>query len=217
MTTTAETDVRVARSAAPRPSRRSRRGPALLAALGAACVVAGAALFADSGDPVGAVPAPGPAVATAVAGTMPVTVTLPARGVSAPVVAVGTAADGSLAVPAAPSTVGWWSPGALTGAATGSVVLAGHVDSREAGLGIFAVLPELALGEPVRLHGADGRDVDYRVVARREYPKAALPTAVFARDGAPRLVLITCGGHFDPATRSYDHNVVVYAEPTPPA
>ena len=119
-------------------------------------------------------PAPGPAVVTSAAGTVPVTVTMPARGVSAPVVAVGTAADGALAVPAAPSTVGWWSPGALAGSGAGSVVLAGHVDSREAGLGIFAVLPALAVGEPVRLHGADGRDVDYRVVARREYPKLSL-------------------------------------------
>jgi len=41
-----------------------------------------------------------------------------------------------------------------------------------------------------------------------------LPTDLFAFDGAPRLVLITCGGEFDPDAGSYDENVVVIGEPT---
>ena len=36
---------------------------------------------------------------------------------------------------------------------------------------------------------------------------------VFARDGDSRLVLVTCGGRFDPARRSYDDNIVVRAVP----
>jgi hypothetical protein len=36
---------------------------------------------------------------------------------------------------------------------------------------------------------------------------------IFARDGAPQLVLITCGGTFDRTIRSYEDNVVVTAEP----
>lgn len=208
-------------AAAPNARRRSahvRHAPRLLAALGVACVAAGIALWAGAGEvrsvDVGSLPAPAAPVPAA-RGVVPVAVTLPARGTSAPVVAVGTRPDGGLVIPEPPTSVGWWAPGALAGSGTGSVVLAGHVDSREAGLGMFAVLPHLAVGEPVRLRGADGRDVDYRVVARREYPKAALPPEVFARDGAPRLVLITCGGRFDAASRSYDDNVVVYAEPAP--
>ena len=38
---------------------------------------------------------------------------------------------------------------------------------------------------------------------------------IFARDGAPRLTLITCGGPFLPEYRSYRDNVVVVAEPAP--
>ncbi|MFR9801860.1 class F sortase [Pseudonocardia sp. RS010] len=146
-------------------------------------------------------------------GIVPTALELPARGIGAPVVPVGTAPDGALVVPDPPRTVGWWAPGALAGSGTGTVVVAGHVDSRVAGIGTLAVLPELTVGEPVVLTGADGRAVRYRVVARREFAKAALPADTFARTGPPRLVLVTCGGRFDPGTRSYEDNIVVYAEP----
>ena len=36
---------------------------------------------------------------------------------------------------------------------------------------------------------------------------------MFARDGAERLVLITCGGEFDSRAGSYEDNVIAYAEP----
>jgi hypothetical protein len=96
------------------------------------------------------------------------------------------------------------------------VIVAGHVDSRLAGIGMMAVLPQLTVGEPVLLRGADGRAVRYRVVARREFGKAALPADTFARTGSPRLVLITCGGRFDPTVGSYEDNIVVYADPARP-
>jgi hypothetical protein len=37
---------------------------------------------------------------------------------------------------------------------------------------------------------------------------------LFSGTGAPRLTLITCGGSFDAARRSYRENVVVTAVPT---
>ena len=52
------------------------------------------------------------------------------------------------------------------------------------------------------------------MVVGLRYAKASLPAAdVFARDVEPRLVLVTCGGAFDPATRHYADNVVAYAVP----
>ncbi|GEL21677.1 class F sortase [Pseudonocardia sulfidoxydans NBRC 16205] len=184
-----------------------------VAILGAVCLVAGVLVLAlRPPHDIGTVPVAGPAHGSPVApGLAPATVTI--RGVDVPVVPVSTALDGSLTLPDEPSTVGWWSPGALPGSGSGSVVLAGHVDSRLLGLGAFAVLRELGVGERITLRGDDGRDVAYDVVARREYRKAELPPDLFARDGAARLVLITCGGRFDSTTRSYDDNVVVFAEP----
>ena len=159
---------------------------------------------------------PGGPVRLRHSGIMPVGLELPARRTTAPVVPVGTGPDGGLQIPDPPQTVGWWAPGALAGSGTGTVIVAGHVDSRLAGIGMMAVLPQLTVGEPVLLRGADGRAVRYRVVARREFRKAALPADTFARTGSPRLVLITCGGRFDPTVGSYEDNIVVYADPARP-
>jgi hypothetical protein len=164
---------------------------------------------------VGLPPAPAPVVVTLVAGSAPIRVDLPQHAVTAPVVPIGLDAQGGLAVPDLPTTVGWWTPSALPGGSAGTTVLAGHVDSRVAGLGAFAVLRTVAVGDAVTVHGADGRTVGYRVVARHEYVKARLPVAdIFAAGGPPRLVLITCGGAFDTTTRNYEDNVVVYAVPS---
>jgi hypothetical protein len=43
--------------------------------------------------------------------------------------------------------------------------------------------------------------------------KAALPNGVFSLKGRARLVLVTCGGAFDPVEGSYRDNVVVTAVP----
>lgn len=156
-------------------------------------------------------PAPEPGVASPP--VVPAVLELPARGLSAPVDAVGTAPNGGMVVPEQVRTVGWWAPGVLPGGAAGSAVIAGHVDSRTQGIGFLSVLPQLVAGEPVVVRGADGRTATYRVVARREYGKLDLPREVFRRDGDPQLVLVTCGGVFDPAAGSYESNIVVYAVP----
>ncbi|WP_143517101.1 class F sortase [Pseudonocardia sp. MH-G8] len=156
---------------------------------------------------------PAPSQPPPPAGTVPVELSLPARDVRAPVVAVTTGPAGALLVPEPPSTVGWWSPSALAGSTVGSTVVAGHVDSRDAGLGALAVLRHVGAGEEIVLRGADGRDIAYRVTARRQYVKAELPPEVFDAGGPARLVLITCGGAFDRSTRHYEDNVVVFAEP----
>jgi hypothetical protein len=195
------------------------------AGAGAACIATGAllAVVPEGSADVGVVPtsttipvadaAADRPNAVAVAGTVPVAVSLPDRHVSAPVVPTSTAPDGALVVPDPPTTVGWWAPGALAGAPSGTTVLAGHIDSAAAGLGTFVVLRQVGVAERVELRGADGRTLAYRVVARRQLGKADLPADLFARGGPPRLVLITCGGRFDRTTHHYTDNVIVYAEP----
>ncbi len=160
-------------------------------------------------EPEDAPPAPTP--------VLPVSLELPARAVTAPVDPVGTDPSGGMVVPEQVRTVGWWAPGVLPGGATGSAVIAGHVDSRTQGVGVLSILPQLTEGEPVLVRDASGRTAAFRVAARREYGKYDLPREVFRRDGAPQLVLITCGGRFDPAARSYESNIVVYAVPDPGA
>ncbi|GAA2546232.1 class F sortase [Pseudonocardia hydrocarbonoxydans] len=168
--------------------------------------------------PAPAAPAPGSAAPASAArpsatALVPVELALPGRGVRAPVVPVGTAPDGTMVIPDPPSTVGWWAPGPLAGGASGPAVLAGHVDTAEAGIGALAVLREVAPGEEVVVRGADGRELRHVVTVRREYRKADLPPDLFTADGPPGLVLITCGGAFDEAAGRYEDNVVVHAVP----
>jgi hypothetical protein len=50
------------------------------------------------------------------------------------------------------------------------------------------------------------------MAARRSYPKTALPPTSSTPPGSC-VVLITCGGPFDPTRRTYRDNLVVYAVP----
>jgi Sortase domain len=189
---------------------------AALTAYGA-CVIG---IGAGSPPPVdaGAVPSgpvPGPAApggSPADSGSPPVEMLIPALGVRARVLPVGLGTDGWLRVPPSGRDLGWWRASAAPGAGSGTVVVAGHVDTAREGPGALFRLATVPLGSRIHVRGRDGSVLTYRVAARRSYPKQTLPATVFADAGAPRLVLITCGGAFDERTRTYAENVVVYAE-----
>jgi len=135
-------------------------------------------------------------------------------GDRAPVVPAGVRDDGSLVVPDDPDEVGWWTGGAQAGEAFGRVVIAGHVDSARFGLGILADLRKVRKGVVVTLR--EGNRVQrYEVAGIRQVKQADLADdpAIFAQDGAHRLVLITCGGRFDPQTHRYENNLIVEAVP----
>jgi len=135
-------------------------------------------------------------------------------GTTAAVEAVGVHADGALVVPENPARVGWWNGGALAGEAFGSVVIAGHVDSRRYGLGALARLKSVRRGEVVTVTAGE-RSLRYRVVSTTRISQARLAGDVefFRQDVPPRLVLITCGGAFDPRRHRYQDNLVIMAEP----
>ncbi|MFI7430501.1 class F sortase [Micromonospora sp. NPDC049836] len=145
----------------------------------------------------------------------PTKLRVPAIGVTATVNPVGVnARTGEFEVPPSVDQVGWYRYGPGLEATTGSVVIAGHVDSAEQGRGAFFRLRDLDRSDLLTVTGADGRERRYRVVAREEYAKTRIPLdRYFARDGRPRLTLITCGGPFDPKTRHYRDNIVVTAVP----
>ncbi len=212
------------------PHRAGRPGLAAavgLIALGIVLIGTGARLWRPAAADVGtippAVPVPAPPAGPSAArqapphpaaSFVPTRVQVPQIGVQAPVVPVTVQPDGLLAVPSDVHTIGWWSAGAVAAAPSGTVVLAGHVDSALQGAGTFFDLRTLQPGDQVILSGADGRTAAYTVTARRQYPKSVLPDdEVFGQAATPRLVLVTCGGSFDWDTRHYRDNVVVYALP----
>ena len=208
------------------PGPRGRSGALAGLVAGLALMVGPAGVWAaDAGTPV---PAPAPPVAAAPPVTVPlpriaeepaapappVHVRLPALGVDAPVTPVGVDDRGRMDVPFDIRTVGWYRFGPGPGAIAGSAVLSGHVDDRDQGYGAFHRLGDLAPGDPVAVDLADGGVVSYRVEAVTRVPKGDLPVdEVFARTGAPRLTLVTCGGPFDDDAHAYTENVVVVARP----
>jgi hypothetical protein len=144
----------------------------------------------------------------------PVRIVLARAGIDAAVVPVGVATDGQMELPADPDVIGWYRYGSAPGDGSGSVVLGGHVDSQEYGIGQFAGLLEAGIGDELEVFTAAGSVSTYRVTDVLSVPKAALPVAeLFRRDGHERVVLLTCGGDFDVAAGGYRDNVVVTAAP----
>ena len=136
---------------------------------------------------------------------------LPVIGVEdAPVEPVGVEPNGEMEIPPA-DEVGWYRFGASPGE-PGSAVLAAHI-AYDGVDGVFRRLDRLAAGDEVAVSFDDGSREAYRVTEVVTFDKDALPDDLFARDVPERLVLITCGGEFNPELRSYESNVVAYAVP----
>jgi len=174
---------------------------------------------------VSAQPSPSPSAsaipnarrATAAAGQritfIPTRIVLPS-GAIAPVTPSGVLSDGSLVIPERPDEVGWWDGGARAGDPLGSLVIAGHVDSRVYGLGVLAELKRLKAGAVIELR-AGGQRLRYRVYKAVQISQQSLAAddEYFRQDGAHRLVVITCGGPFDRDRHRYLDNYIVLAKP----
>jgi sortase (surface protein transpeptidase) len=140
----------------------------------------------------------------------PVFLTIPAIGVKARIINLGLNRNGTLQVPSTTTVAGWYTGSPRPGA-TGSAVIAGHVDSRT-GPGIFFWLKNMHRGERIYVKRADGTLAVFTVTAVQIYTKSRFPTAmVYGPVPDAELRLITCGGTFDYARGSYLSNVVVYA------
>ena len=141
--------------------------------------------------------------------SVPVTLRVPAIGLSTPVSTLGLTADGSVQVPSDIVQVGWFRLGPTPGQ-LGSAVILGHVDNYT-GPGVFFQLRTLAPGDEVDVDLADGITARFVVNTVVMYSKAQFPAdRVYASHGSSALQLVTCGGTFDPQTGHYLSNVVVY-------
>ncbi|MFW2333035.1 MAG: class F sortase [Ilumatobacter sp.] len=125
--------------------------------------------------------------------------------------AVGVEEDGELEVPDE-TEVGWYKYGSAPGL-PGSTVLAAHV-SWNRKIGPFHQLGNLEPGAEVDVVADDGSTRVYKVVERAVYDKDELPVdRIWRTTGDETLVLITCGGSYNPNIRRYRQNIVIYAVP----
>jgi hypothetical protein len=154
---------------------------------------------------------PGAAGPTLLAESRPVRVLIPSIGVDSELMDLGLQADGTLEVPPTGFPAGWFT-GAPTPGELGPAVIAGHVDWGGAP-GVFSRLSGVAPGDEISVVRADGTTAVFRVQQVQRVDKDAFPTdAVYGDLDHAGLRVITCGGDFDRQARSYEDNVVVFAD-----
>jgi hypothetical protein len=150
-------------------------------------------------------------VTGATAASPPVALVIPAIGVSARVVPEDLGPGGALDIPP-PQQVGWYDRGPAPDQ-SGTTMLAGHIDDNGVP-GALLRLNDVQLGAAVRVTTASGRVAAYTVTRRQILPQHELAfSGLLSQQGAPSLVLVSCGGAYDEATHLYLDNIVVVATP----
>ena len=145
--------------------------------------------------------------------SVPVSVDIPAIGVSSDLLHLGRNPDGTIQVPSLVTSAGeaaWYEYSATPGQ-IGTSVIEGHVDSYQ-GPAVFFRLGALRPGDTIDVTLADGVTAIFRVTGVREYLKTDFPAkAIYDAANYAALRLITCGGVFDYAIGHYLSSTVVFA------
>ena len=145
--------------------------------------------------------------------SLPVSVRIPAIGVTARIEALGLAFDGTVQVPAltTPFLVSWYDHGAAPGS-PGPTVLFGHVDSYAVGPAVFYRLGDLRPGDLVYVTRHDHKTAVFSVDYVNVYPQWDFPgKLIYGYSPRPVLRLITCGGEYDTNTHLYLDRTVAFA------
>lgn len=145
----------------------------------------------------------------------PMQVALPRLCLRGEVVPRPVGRDG-LVIPDTTGQVALWTGGPRLGSDKGTTLLAGHVDSRTQGRGVFHDLYLVQPGDAVYTTDTEGDTQRWRVSRLQVVPREALPDYVWHGPRGPRtLVLVTCGGKVvnGAGAAVYEDNVIVTAVP----
>ncbi|MHC6229127.1 class F sortase [Arthrobacter sp. MMS24-T111] len=147
--------------------------------------------------------------------SVPVRVQVPSIGVDAGLIPLGKQANGEIQTPSGePGSPGGWYQDSPTPGQTGSAIILGHVNATNSDVGLFYRLHEVTPGQDITITRADHTAAVFTVDKVDVYRKATFPTIeVYQNADRPEVRLITCGG-YNPATREYLDNTVVYAHLT---
>ncbi|MEA2449199.1 MAG: hypothetical protein QOG63_1131 [Thermoleophilaceae bacterium] len=138
---------------------------------------------------------------------VPTSLAIPALHVDTDIEPVTATAEG-IEVPAI-GHAGWFDAGPRPGE-PGRAVIIGHIDGATEP-GVFQHVPEIADGSEIVVRDAGGGVHTYAVVGKTQVSKSAFPASdVYGPSKNPVLVLVTCGGVYEPGI-GYSDNVIVYA------
>lgn len=139
----------------------------------------------------------------------PVRIVIPAISTAANIIPVGVEKEGVMETPPA-RTAGWYKFGPVPGAPGPAVIIAHSYFNHERD--VFYGLKRLQAGDEIQVYDGSGDVAVFVVDSKEEILKTELPTErIWNNTSEPVLRLVTCGGTFDPETRHFLSNVVVYA------
>lgn len=143
--------------------------------------------------------------------TVPASIRIPKIGVYAMITPQGVDASGALRAPNNIHNAGWYSSSARPSAATGAMLLDGHV-SGPTQRGVFYNIKKLAEGDKISIKQGDGTEYSYTVVRSQTFPADAVDmdsSVVSADKNKAGLNLITCTGAI--SGTQYKERIIVYA------
>ncbi|MFE4198474.1 class F sortase [Paenarthrobacter sp. NPDC056912] len=144
----------------------------------------------------------------------PMEVAVPSLNIRAVLVDVGLkTGTNNIVIPSA-EKVGHYTPAAPIGAATGTTLLAGHVNKGLAP-GALWNLSKAQKGALVYITDQVGKQFTYKITSSRTIMRQPLPADTYKIEGTPQLVLVTCAGTPGPdgEVLNYDQNTIVAATP----
>lgn len=123
---------------------------------------------------------------------------------------LGLQSNGTLEVPPSGFPAGWY-VGAPTAGEIGPAIIVGHVHWNGAP-GVFWDLHRLSRGDEILVSREDGSTAVFSVQRVLQVAKSEFPTdRVYGHIDHAGLRVITCGG-FNEQTRTYDDNLIVFAD-----
>ncbi len=142
---------------------------------------------------------------------VPERIVVPAVGIDMPVVAKGLAPDGSMALPDISAAAAWYRHGGTPGDRGDAALIAAHVATDVDGVGPFSLLPGVRQGDAVTVTLSDGTEQPFTVVRLERISKQTVDYDAITAESPGMLILVTCGGDWDPQNRRYEDNVIVWA------
>ncbi|UKA50390.1 class F sortase [Arthrobacter sp. FW305-123] len=158
-----------------------------------------------------AVPLRGTTPTQPAAAPPPATLQVAGTSIDMPVIPVGVAPGGAMEIPETFYQAGWYRFGPAPGAAEGTAVLAGHIDTTS-DQAPFSQLKSLPAGTLITVGRQDAPALNYRVVSVTLMAKDAFDgESLFRRTGPHELKVVTCGGRWLDERMDYSDNVIVTA------
>ncbi|HEY4456377.1 MAG TPA: class F sortase [Pseudonocardiaceae bacterium] len=169
---------------------------------------------AGGGQAAGPVPSNAAGVVTSASlpRSVPLSIEIPKIGLRSTLLALGESRHRGVQLPSAstPTRAGWFSGGPTPGQ-IGAAAIFGRVSTHHQP-GVFAGLYDLVPGDLVLIKLQDGSTATFRVTYVEQLSKGSFATdAVHGNATDAELRLVTCGDTFDPATRSFRDNIIVFA------